>query len=158
MATRTIVKIGDPILREKSREVEAFDGRLCALLDDMAETMDKENGLGIAAVQVGILRRAALVKSGNILYELINPVIVKAEGVLRDSEGCLSVPNQKGEVERPQTVTVKAYNRKGELKEYTVYDYTARAFCHEIDHMNGILFTDKVIKTEKKGLFGRKRG
>ena len=158
MALRTIVKTGDPLLRQKSREVEAFDGRLSALLDDMAETMNKEQGLGIAAVQVGILRRAALVKSGDTLYELINPVIIKEEGLLRDSEGCLSVPNQKGEVERSKTVTVKAYDRKGESKEYTVHDYTARAFLHEIDHMNGVLFTDKMIAPEKKGLFKRKRG
>jgi len=157
MAIREIVKIGDPILREKSREVEAFDGRLAVLLDDMAETMEKEQGLGIAAVQVGILKRAALVKTTNVLYELINPVIIKAEGLVRDSEGCLSVPNQKGEVERAKTVTVRTYNRKGEKQEYTVHDYTARAFLHEIDHMNGILFTDKIAAPAKKGLF-KKRG
>ena len=156
MALRTIVKIGDPILREKSREVEAFDGRLAVLLDDMAETMEKEQGIGIAAVQVGILKRAALVKTTDVLYELINPVIIKADGLLRDNEGCLSVPNEKGEVERAKTVTVRTNNRHGKTKEYTVHDYTARAFLHEIDHMNGILFTDKIAPPVKKGLFKRK--
>jgi len=156
MALRTIVKIGDPILREKSREVEVFDDRLCVLLDDMAETMLKEQGAGLAAVQVGILKRAAVIKTGNVLYEIINPVIIKSEGSMNDSEGCLSIPGQKGELERPKTVVVRAHDRKGQLKEYTVHEFTARAFCHEIDHMNGILFTDKIKQPEKKGLFKRK--
>ena len=144
MATREIVKLGDPILRMRSREVEAFDAKLGVLLDDMVETMIKENGAGLAAVQVGILRRAAVIKTGNVLYELINPVLIKAEGEACDSEGCLSVPDEKGEVIRPQTVTVRARDRQGNLKEHTVHDFTARAFCHEMDHMDGILFIDKL--------------
>lgn len=144
MALREIVKIGDPILREKSRSVEAFDDRLKALLDDLIETMGREQGMGLAAVQVGILKRAAVIKSGGNLYELVNPVIIKSEGAVCDSEGCLSVPGHKADVVRPKTVTVRAFDRKGKLKEYTVHDYTARAFCHEIDHMDGVLFVDRV--------------
>ena len=161
MAVREIVKIGDPILRTKSREVEAFDAKLGVLLDDMAETMQRENGAGLAAVQVGILKRAAVIKTGNVLYELINPVLIKARGEMCDNEGCLSVPNQKGEVIRPETVTVRAFDRKGNAKEYTVHDFTARVFCHEMDHMDGILFTDKLRPQDQrpkrgKKFFGRK--
>ena len=150
MAIRDIVKVGDPILREKSREVEVFDEKLASLLDDMTETMERENGVGIAAVQVGILKRAAVVRAKNVLYEPINPVIIGADGAVIDGEGCLSVPGQKGDVERPKTVTVRAYDRNGLLKEITEQGYTARAFCHEIDHMDGILFTDKVIEGKRK--------
>ena len=135
--------------------MDTFDERLAVFLDDLTETMLKEQGAGLAAVQVGILRRAAIVKTGNTLYELINPVIIKTEGAACDSEGCLSIPGQKGDVVRPQTVTVRAYDRKGVLKEYTVHDYTARAFCHEIDHMDGVLYTDR-IEEKGKGK-GRKR-
>jgi len=150
MAIREIVKVGDGILRQRSREVEAFDGRLESLLDDMLETMDRENGIGIAAVQVGILKRAAVIKNKDVLYELINPVIIIEDGAVVDGEGCLSVPGQRGDVERPKTLTVRAFDRNGVLKEHTVRDYTARAFCHEIDHMDGILFTDKLIEGRKK--------
>ena len=150
MALREIVKIGDSILRQRSREIEAFDERLHALLDDMAQTLDKENGLGIAAVQVGILKRAAIIKSGGVTYEIINPVIIKTEGAVCDSEGCLSVPNERGDVERPKAVTVRAYDRYGKLKEHTAGGYTARAFCHEIDHMDGVLFIDKLYDNKKK--------
>ena len=150
MALRNVVKYGDDILRQKSRAVENFDGRLAALLDDLIETMEKESGAGLAAVQVGILKRVAVIKTGAVLYELINPVIIKSEGVVCDSEGCLSIPGKRADVLRPKTVTVRTFDRKGKIKEYTVNDYTARAFCHEMDHMDGVLFIDKIQLPKEK--------
>ena len=146
MAYRNIVKIGDPILNKTSKKVEKFDDRLCSLLDDMAETMYKENGAGLAAVQVGILRRVFVADVGDGLLELINPEIVEEEGVQEEREGCLSVPGECGITSRPATVKVKAQNRHGKWYVYKGDGLKARCFCHEIDHLNGILFTQKVIR------------
>ena len=146
MALRQIVKFGEDILRKKSRPVTSFDERLWTLLDDMAETMKKAEGAGLAAVQVGVLRRVVVidVRDEHGLIELINPEIVSTEGIQYGGEGCLSAPNVWEEVERPNVVTVKAQDRNG--KEFTITGSAllARAFCHEIDHLDGILFTDHV--------------
>lgn len=153
MALRQIVKFGDDILRKKSRPVTAFDERLWQLLDDMAETMHSKDGAGLAAVQVGVLRRAVVidVHDGNGVIELINPEIVFAEGTQTGGEGCLSAPNVWEEVERPNIVTVKAQDRFGNEFTRTGSALLARAFCHEIDHLDGILFIDHV-KDENNGL------
>lgn len=142
MAIRTIVLDTDEILRKKSREVTEFNEKLWMLLDDMAQTMYRAEGVGLAAVQVGVLRRVAVVDAGNQLYELINPEIVESSGEQEGSEGCLSSPEEYGIVIRPMNVRVKAYDRHG--KQYFVdgEELLARALCHEIDHLNGVLFKD----------------
>lgn len=144
MALREIRKIGDDILRKKSRTVEKIDDRIVQLLNDMAETMYKSEGVGLAAPQVGILKRIIVVDVGDNLIKLINPEIIESEGSQIDDEGCLSVPNQRGKVDRPQSVTVKGMNEKGEEILVKGEDFLARALCHEIDHLNGILFVDKM--------------
>lgn len=144
MALREIRKIGDDILRKKSRAVEKIDDRIVQLLNDMAETMYKSEGVGLAAPQVGILKRIIVVDVGDNLIKLINPEIIECEGSQIDDEGCLSVPNQRGKVDRPQSVTVKGMNEKGEEILVKGEDFLARALCHEIDHLNGILFVDKM--------------
>ncbi len=149
MALREIVKFGEDVLRKKCRPVTAFDEKLALLLDDLAETLLSSDGVGLAAPQVGILRRAAVVnvrdKRGTI--ELVNPEIISEEGVQVGNEGCLSAPNEWCEVERPNKVTVKAFDRHGNEFTITGTELLARAFCHEIDHLDGILFTDRVKKT-----------
>ncbi|MBD5113763.1 MAG: peptide deformylase [Ruminococcaceae bacterium] len=142
MAKRNIVKFGDEILRKKCREVTDFDDRLWVLLDDMYETMTAANGVGLAAPQVGILKRVVVIDVGDGRIELINPVITAAKGKNRDKEGCLSSPNLWGYVERPAKVKVTAKNRYGKEIKLEGTDLLARAFCHEIDHLNGIIFTD----------------
>ncbi|MDD3705590.1 MAG: peptide deformylase [Clostridiaceae bacterium] len=149
MAVRKIRKDGDEILRKISRKVEVIDDRILTLLDDMKDTMKKAEGVGLAAPQVGVLRRIVVIDIGEGLIELINPVIVYESGEQEDEEGCLSVPGIRGKVKRPEKVIVRAMNRKGETVEITGTDLLAVAFCHEIDHLNGILFTDKAIITEK---------
>lgn len=146
MAIRNIVKVDDPILRKISRPVVAFDERLHTLLDDMRETLLAVDGAGLAAVQVGVLRRAVLVYTDDEMIELINPVIVETDGEQIDPEGCLSVPEVYGTVSRPYTVTVRAQDRFG--KEFTItgQGLRARAFCHELEHLDGGLFTDKVLE------------
>ena len=153
MALRQIVKFGDDILRKKSRPVTNFDERLWQLLDDMAETMHSKDGAGLAAVQVGVLRRAVVidVHDGSGVIELINPVIISEEGTQVGGEGCLSAPNVWEDVERPNIVTVKAQDRFGKEFTRTGSALLARAFCHEIDHLDGILFIDRV-KDENGGL------
>ena len=149
MAIRNIVKMGDELLRQKSREVTEFNDSLCQLLDDMYETMVRNDGVGIAAPQVGILKRACIVcVDGKTVYELINPVIVKASGSQIGKEGCLSVPGIGGEVERPKKLVVDCKNRYGQAVRYKVSDFTAVAFSHEMDHLDGILFVDKMIDRE----------
>lgn len=141
--------MGDELLRQKSREVTEFNDSLCQLLDDMYETMVKNDGVGIAAPQVGILKRACIVcVDGKTVYELINPVIVKASGSQIGKEGCLSVPGIGGEVERPKKLVVDCKNRYGQAVRYKVSDFTAVAFSHEMDHLDGILFVDKMIDRE----------
>lgn len=146
MAIRNIVEKGDPVLRKISRSVLNFDEKLATLIDDMIETMHNAEGVGLAAPQVGILRRICVVDVGDGPIELVNPVIVKEEGEQVGSEGCLSVPGQSGIVKRPMKVTVKAQDRKGNTFEISGEEFLARAFCHEIDHLNGILYVDKVIR------------
>ncbi len=147
MAIRQIVKIGDEILKLKAKEVTEFDDRLALLLDDLKETMVSAQGVGIAAPQVGITKRVCIVcVDGNIVYELINPVLVKAGGTQCGLEGCLSVPGKHGYVERPKKLVVDAYDRTGKLKRYKVSDYEAVAFSHEMDHLDGIMFVDKIVE------------
>lgn len=135
---------GDPILRKISKEVTKFDDKLKALADDMLETMKEEEGVGLAAVQVGRLKR--MITYVNIeddsVHVLVNPEILSEEGSVTDTEGCLSVPGKTGQVERPETIKVKGQNLQGEVIEFEAKDYLARVLCHEIDHLNGILYTD----------------
>ena len=150
MALRNILTAGEPSLYKKSREVTKFDERLHQLLDDMTETLSQSGGVGLAAPQVGILRRAVIVLETNVeneedeyFIELINPEIVETEGEQTGAEGCLSVPEEYGVVTRPEHVKVRAQNRNGEIFEVEGDGLTARCFCHEIDHLEGILFTSK---------------
>ncbi|MGN0655981.1 MAG: peptide deformylase [Ruminiclostridium sp.] len=142
MAKRNIVKVGEDILRKKCREVTAFDDKLWVLLDDMYETMKDANGCGIAGPQVGILRRVVVIDVGEGPIELVNPVITSVKGKQREVEGCLSVPGQWGYVTRPAKVKVTAQNRYGKEFKVEGTEMLARALCHEIDHLNGIIFTD----------------
>lgn len=144
MAIRKIVEIGDEKLRKKAKPVEKFDLRLRLLLKDMADTMHKAEGVGLAAPQVGILRRVVVVDVDGELVELVNPEIIAAEGEECAAEGCLSIPGRSGLVIRPSKVTVRAQNGKGETFEVTGEGYRARAFCHELDHLDGILYVDKM--------------
>ncbi|MHB1392051.1 MAG: peptide deformylase [Clostridia bacterium] len=150
MAVRTIRKDGDEVLRKVSRKVEAIDDRILTLLDDMKDTMHKAEGVGLAAPQVGVLRRVVVIDIGEGLIELINPVIVYESGEQQEEEGCLSIPEIRGEVKRPAKVIVRALDRKGKTFEMTGTELLAIAFCHEIDHLNGVLFTDKAITTITK--------
>lgn len=149
MALREITQFGDDILRKKCREVTRFDDKLGVLLDDMSETLKVFEGMGLAAPQVGILRRVVIVdvRDNNGLIELINPVITEETGCLAGAEGCLSVPGEWREVERPATIKVKAFDRHGKEFELTASELLARAICHEVDHLDGILFLDRVNKT-----------
>lgn len=144
MAIRNIVKVGDDVLRKVCRTQMTFDEKLHTLLDDMAETMYKAEGVGLAAPQIGILRRICVVDVGDGLIELINPVITEKKGSQLGSEGCLSVPDRFEEVKRPMYVTVRAQNRNGENIEIKAEGFKARAFCHEIDHLDGILYIDRI--------------
>lgn len=147
MAVLKIVKEKDPLLRKKSRPVEEITPRILTLLDDMKDTLHKANGCGLAAVQVGVLRRIVLVETEEgKLFEMINPEIIASEGEQEELEGCLSVPQVWGITHRPKTVTVRYTNRKGKVREATGEDLTARAFCHELDHLEGILFTDHALR------------
>ncbi|MCC8016149.1 MAG: peptide deformylase [Clostridiales bacterium] len=145
MALRNIVKFGDPILNKKSRKVEKFDSRLSDLIDDMLETMYCENGVGLAAVQVGILKRVAVIDIGEGAMELVNPEITLAEGEQEEQEGCLSLPGKSGVTSRPMKVQVKAQDRHGKWQVFTGEGLKAHVFCHEIDHLDGILFTSHLI-------------
>lgn len=149
MAIRNIRTEEDPILRKKSRVVENFDDRLFELLDDMAETMYAADGVGLAAVQVGVLRRIVVIDIGEGLMELINPEIVEVDGIQCDVEGCLSLPGKQAYTMRPMTVKVKAQNRDGNWCMYKGSGLKAKAFCHEIDHLDGILYVDKIAKQEE---------
>jgi len=147
MAKRKIVILGeDEILHKKCRTVDKFDDKLHALLDDMAETMYDVCGAGLAAPQVGLLRRVVTIDVGEGLIELVNPEIIAAEGKKVDVEGCLSVPGKAGMVERPAKVTVRAQNRAGEVFEITGEGMLCKCLCHEIDHLDGIVYVDKMIE------------
>ncbi len=151
MAILNIVtkKDNEDFLRKKSREVAEITPRILTLLDDMIETMRHANGCGLAAVQVGVLRRVVVIETEEGLFELINPKIIATSGEQEGEEGCLSVPGEWGVTRRPQHVTVRALNRNGETIEVTGHDLLAKAMCHEIDHLDGIIYTDKVIKKGK---------
>ena len=166
MALRNILISGEPSLNKKSREVTKFDARLHQLLDDMTETLAQSGGVGLAAPQVGILRRAVIVLETNVeneedeyFIELINPEIVETEGEQTGAEGCLSVPEEYGVVTRPEHVRVRAQDRNGEVFEVEGDGLTARCFCHEIDHLEGILFTSKcermLTEEEKKEMLAK---
>ncbi len=146
MALREIMKFGDDILRKKCRTVTVFDEKLTTLLDDMVQTLESADGVGLAAPQVGILKRAIVVdiRDGKGHIELINPEIISSDGKQLGDEGCLSAPGEWGRVERPMRVVIKAMDRTG--KEITVKGegLLARTLCHEVDHLDGILFTDRI--------------
>ena len=146
MAIREIREKGDEILYKKCNAVVKFDEKLHILLDDMYETMQSRDGVGLAAPQVGILKRAVVIDVGDGKIELINPEIVEESGEQTGSEGCLSVPGVFGEVTRPNVVTVKAQDRNGKWFKITGKELLARAFCHEIEHLDGKLFLDRVIR------------
>ena len=153
MAQRHILKQGDPTLNKRCREVTDFNARLHTLLDDMRETLAVANGVGLAAPQVGVLRRAVIVLETNVdegeeeyMIELVNPVIIEADGEQVGAEGCLSVPGEFGIVKRPEHVKVRAQDRNGEFFEVEGEGLTARAFCHELDHLEGTLFTSKASR------------
>lgn len=156
MAIRNIRTDEDPILRKTSRAVEKFDERLFELLDDMADTMYAAEGVGLAAVQVGVLRRVVVIDVGEGLIELINPEIIEEEGVQCDVEGCLSLPGKQAYTMRPMTVKVKAQNREGNWCVYKGTALKAKAFCHEIDHLDGILYIDKIAKQEEIDKYSKK--
>lgn len=143
---REIVKFGDPMLREKCAEVGEFNGELWRLLDDMYETMRKADGIGLAAPQVGVLKRIVVIDVGKGRLELINPVIMSMRGSQFEAEGCLSSVGKRGIVKRPMFVKVRAQDRFGKPIKLRGRDLLARAFCHEVDHLNGILYEDKVIE------------
>ena len=142
MAIRMIRESEDEILRKKCKVVKKFDEKLHTLLDDMAETMHEANGVGLAAPQVGMLKRAVVIDLGDGVIELINPEIIETEGEQTGSEGCLSVPGKAGDVTRPNYVKVKALDRNGEEFEIEGEELMARALCHEIDHLDGVLYID----------------
>lgn len=143
MALRNIVTVGDPVLTKKCRPVVKFDDRLAQLIDDMKETMRNANGVGLAAPQVGVLRRLVVVDVGDEIVELVNPEIVsESEEQQTGVEGCLSLPGEYGVVTRPMYVTVRAQDRNGDWYEYDGEELIARCFCHEIDHLDGHMYTE----------------
>ena len=146
MAIRNIILEGNEILNKKCRPVEKFDERLWQLIDDMKETMYNSNGVGLAAPQVGILRRVVVVDVGDGLIELVNPEIIEQDGEQREIEGCLSCPGQYGTTIRPMFVKVAAKDRNGKDIQLSGMALKARAFCHEIEHLDGKLFLDRVIR------------
>ena len=149
MAIRNVVQVGDDILRKKCFEVTAFDEKLAQLMDDLRDTVRKEEGAGLAAPQVGILRRAMVVDVAEGFYELINPVIVESKGEQRGYEGCLSVRGKRGIVTRPLVVKVEYSDRHGKRKKLVARGFFARAVCHELDHLDGILYTDRAERVER---------
>jgi len=143
MGLRVIRQEGDDILKKKAREVKEINTSILTLLDDMMETLKEKDGVGIAAPQLGVLKRVAVIAHEDDVYEMINPVIVDEEGNQVCNEACLSVPGRCGDVDRPMKVTVKATNREGAEYTVTVDDFMSSVFCHELDHLDGVLFLDK---------------
>ena len=150
MAIRTIRTNGDEILRKKSKTVDVINDRIKTLIKDMIETMYEADGVGLAAPQVGILKRIVVIDVGDGPIAMINPEIIKTEGTYVDVEGCLSVPGEQGEVERPQKVVAKYLDENGKENIVEAEELFARAICHELDHLNGVLFIDKILETEEK--------
>ncbi len=149
MAIRNIVQVGDDVLRQKCLPVEVFDERLHALLEDMKDTVKKEQGAGLAAPQVGLLKRVVVVDVEEGYFELINPVIVQQKGEQSGWEGCLSVRGKNGIVSRPMKVTLVYQDRFGEKYTLKAKGFFARAICHELDHLDGVLYIDKATHIEK---------
>ena len=148
MALRLIRQEGDEILKKKSRPVEKIDDKIRELIKDMIETMHKYDGVGLAAVQVGILKQILVIdtyEEGTPVYVLINPEIIKTKGLREVEEGCLSFPNKFAKVERPEEVTVRALDENGKKIEIKAKGLLAQAICHEVDHLNGEVFIDKII-------------
>lgn len=148
MAIRIIRTDEDPLLRKKSREVTKINERITILLDDMKETMTAADGVGLAAPQVGVLKRVIITDVGDGVIEFINPEVIDTQGESCAIEGCLSVPEQSGKVIRPERLTVKALDREGKVFEISADGLLARAICHEVDHLNGVLFTDIMLPEE----------
>lgn len=138
--------MGDPLLRKKSKEVDKFDAKLHQLIDDMIDTLHYAEGLGLAAPQVGVLKRVCIVEYDEQRYELVNPVLIKSSGKCVDNEGCLSVVGFRGMVERPEKIDIEYFDRNGKKQSLHAEGYFARVFLHEMDHLDGILFADKMIK------------
>ncbi len=150
MAVRKIVILGNETLRKKSKPVIAFDNDLAILLDEMKKTMIEKKGVGISAVQIGVLRRAIVIElEKDEFLEVINPEILVTKGKVTDAEGCLSVPGFFCDVPRPQYVKIRAFDRNGNEYEFEAEDYIARCVCHEIDHLNGVLFVDYTAEGKK---------
>ena len=149
MATRKVLLVGDESLRKKSKPVKDFDEELWQFLDDMKSTMYANDGMGLAAPQVGVLRRAIVIDVNNMFVELINPEIIKQEGKDVEKEGCLSVGSFRGRVERPYKITVKAQDRFGYPFTLTGEKWLARCICHEVDHLDGVLFIDKCLDKQQ---------
>ncbi len=149
MAIRQIVKEGDEVLRKKCFDVTSFDDKLATLLDDMKDTMRKAEGAGLAGPQVGILRNVFVVDVEEGYFEFVNPKIIKQKGKRVEYEACLSIPKRHGYVERPTYVKVSAFDRYGKPFELVAKDFFAKAFCHEYDHLFGVLYIDKVIDIEE---------
>lgn len=149
MAIRSVVQVGDEVLRQKCFPVEVFDEKLWALLDDMKDTVKKEEGAGLAAPQVGILRRAVVVDVEEGYFEFVNPEIIAQSGEQNGWEGCLSVRGKQGVVSRPMKVTLRYYDRQGKKHILKAKGFFARAICHELDHLDGVLYIDRATQLQK---------
>ena len=149
MAIRNVVQVGDDVLRQRCNEVTEFDAKLHALLDDMKDTVKKEQGAGLAAPQVGVLRRVVVVDVEEGYFEFINPVLLQQKGEQSGWEGCLSVRGKSGIVSRPMKVTLAFQDRYGEKYVLKAKGFFARAICHELDHLDGVLYIDKAVQIEK---------
>ena len=146
MAVRQLRIDDDPILRKKSRVIEEIDEKIQILISDMIETMKEAEGVGLAAPQIGILKRMVIIDIGKGPVTFINPIIIKSEGEVSDEEACLSLPERSGFVNRPQILVVEAMDREGNIFQLECSDLLARAVCHELDHLDGILFIDHVVE------------
>lgn len=150
MAVYQIVEIGSEVLREKSMEVKQVTPNIVKLIENMLETMYDADGVGLAAPQIGVAKRVIVIDVGEGPIEMVNPVVLEREGEAVDEEGCLSIPGVTGQVTRATRVRVQGLDREGQLKEIIAEDLLARAFQHEIDHLEGVLFVDKATKTKRK--------
>ncbi len=146
MAYRQIRQDGDEVLRKICRPVDTIDKKILSLLEDMADTMYRADGVGLAAPQIGVLKRIVVIDVGDGLYEMINPVILEQSGEQDGMEGCLSIPGISGKVKRPMNVTLRYTDRNGESVTIEANEFFARAICHELDHLDGILYKDKAHK------------
>lgn len=143
MSQRFVVQVGEPVLRQKCAEVKCFNGELAALLDDMKETVRAENGAGLAAPQIGLALRVVVIDVDAFYCEMVNPVIVSQKGEQSGPEGCLSVKGKQGTVTRPYKVKAEYRDRRGKKHKITAEGFLARAICHELDHLDGVLYIDK---------------